>query len=164
MTDKTIWLGRHAEGFHNVLMEYHLVDPGITARGKEQCRKLDHDTKDTAQKDVELIITSPLRSVCPAFYKSAFDCAFGALFNTSPISGSIELIVDVSHARRRALQTTLHGLPTAIERLGGKSALLVLPEAREVYLCEPREIRASQFTTDFCFEQIPQILERTLTN
>lgn len=61
MTDKTIWLGRHSEGVHNILRSEFLADPGLTARGREQCRKLDLETQGNLQTEAEVIMSSPLR-------------------------------------------------------------------------------------------------------
>jgi broad specificity phosphatase PhoE len=75
----TLVLIRHAEAEHNAtgmilrssnknidselyLENWDLLDPSLTERGIEQCRLLqDHLRKQTVAKNIEYIVTSPLR-------------------------------------------------------------------------------------------------------
>ena len=66
-------------------------DTELTSRGRQQAAAIDAATQSTLQRDVDLIVTSPLR---------------------------------------RALQTTLDGLSSAVSRLG-RDAIVLLPQAQE---------------------------------
>ncbi|KAK9898423.1 phosphoglycerate mutase-like protein [Cystobasidium minutum MCA 4210] len=105
MSGKVIYLTRHAEAEHNVNSEYFILDAPLTAKGREQSAQLHENTQHSLQKEVELVVSSPLR---------------------------------------RTMQTTLIGYPHAIERLGGKSKVILLPEAQECndYPCDTGSDRA----------------------
>ena len=59
--DKTIYLTRHCEAQHNVSGDYQIPDAVLTKKGRQQAKDLDRATRETVQKDVELIVSSPLR-------------------------------------------------------------------------------------------------------
>ena len=59
--DKIIYLTRHCQAEHNVDEDYQIPDAQLTAKGRQQAKNLDKDTRETVQKDVELIVSSPLR-------------------------------------------------------------------------------------------------------
>lgn len=47
--------------FVRVHADYTILDAPLTKLGREQAEKLNKDTLDTVQKDVELVVSSPLR-------------------------------------------------------------------------------------------------------
>ncbi|KAK8231357.1 histidine phosphatase superfamily [Phyllosticta capitalensis] len=59
MPPKTIYLVRHAEGFHNVENRHHLRDPLITPLGHAQCAALRAEFTDHAS--ISLVVASPLK-------------------------------------------------------------------------------------------------------
>jgi len=61
MADKTIYLTRHCQAEHNVAEDYSILDANLTKLGRQQAQQLNQDTVDTVQKDVELVVSSPLR-------------------------------------------------------------------------------------------------------
>lgn len=73
-----------------------ILDAPLTKLGRSQAKDLDKETADSLQKEVELIVSSPLR---------------------------------------RTMSTTLDGYPSAIERLGGKGKIVLLPDAQECNDC-----------------------------
>lgn len=94
---KTIYLVRHAQAEHNVAEDWSIADAPLTALGRQQARDLNEATASGLQKEVQLVVTSPLR---------------------------------------RTMATTLDGFPKAIERLGGRSKIVLLPEAQECNDCK----------------------------
>ncbi|CAD6574539.1 MAG: hypothetical protein CYPHOPRED_005450 [Cyphobasidiales sp. Tagirdzhanova-0007] len=46
---------------HNVSGDYQIPDAVLTKKGRQQAKDLDRATRETVQKDVELIVSSPLR-------------------------------------------------------------------------------------------------------
>ena len=73
-----------------------ILDAPLTKLGRSQAKDLNKETADSLQKEVELIVSSPLR---------------------------------------RTMSTTLDGYPSAIERLGGKGKIVLLPDAQECNDC-----------------------------
>lgn len=59
--DKVIYLTRHAQAEHNVAEDYTILDAKLTPLGRQQSKKLNEATRDTVQKDVDLVASSPLR-------------------------------------------------------------------------------------------------------
>lgn len=94
---KTIYLVRHAQAEHNVAEDWSIADAPLTPLGRQQARDLNEATASGLQKEVQLVVTSPLR---------------------------------------RTMATTLDGFPEAIERLGGRSNIILLPEAQECNDCK----------------------------
>jgi broad specificity phosphatase PhoE len=64
----TLYLIRHAQGFHNLAVANHcMFDPLLTENGKQQCQHL-HDTF-PYMKSIDLIVASPLkRTIYTALY------------------------------------------------------------------------------------------------
>jgi len=58
MTDKTVYLIRHAEGFHNVNENYEIVDPVLTDLGKEQAK---NRSLELSKINFDVIYVSPLK-------------------------------------------------------------------------------------------------------
>jgi broad specificity phosphatase PhoE len=59
-SNKTLYLVRHAQGFHNLSIENHSIhDPQLTDLGKEQCRILGDNFPYSSS--VDLIVVSPIK-------------------------------------------------------------------------------------------------------
>lgn len=61
MPPSTIILCRHAQATHNVGNDYSLPDAPLTDLGKQQCSKLPEFVPQDLQKQVQLVVSSPLR-------------------------------------------------------------------------------------------------------
>ncbi|GAA5982393.1 hypothetical protein JCM10908_006629 [Rhodotorula pacifica] len=61
MTNKILYLTRHAQAYHNVAEDYSIPDAELTPLGREQSAALRRDTEGTFQKEADLIVSSPLR-------------------------------------------------------------------------------------------------------
>ncbi|BGP20384.1 hypothetical protein JCM10213_002304 [Rhodosporidiobolus nylandii] len=61
MTDKVIYLTRHAQAEHNVDEDYTIPDAPLTKLGREQSANLRKETEAGFQKEAELLVTSPLK-------------------------------------------------------------------------------------------------------
>ncbi|GAA6061511.1 hypothetical protein JCM10212_004501 [Sporobolomyces blumeae] len=67
MTDKILYLTRHAQAEHNVAEDYSIPDAPLTKLGREQSAKLRKDTENGFTKDVELLVSSPLKRPMQTF-------------------------------------------------------------------------------------------------
>ncbi|GAA5902399.1 histidine phosphatase family protein [Sporobolomyces salmoneus] len=61
MTSKILYLTRHAQAEHNVAEDYTIHDAPLTKLGREQSANLRKDTQNSWTKEVELIVSSPLK-------------------------------------------------------------------------------------------------------
>lgn len=69
----TIWLIRHAEGWHNVLEKWDLPDPELTEKGQNQAREFYHSNAHKMNGKVAAIFASPsLRTI-----QTAYLCFYG---------------------------------------------------------------------------------------
>jgi broad specificity phosphatase PhoE len=65
---KTLYLIRHAQGYHNLCRENHSIhDPQLTELGVQQCKTLQDEFPHSA--DIDLIVVSPIkRTIYTALY------------------------------------------------------------------------------------------------
>ncbi|GAA5993848.1 hypothetical protein JCM5350_004394 [Sporobolomyces pararoseus] len=67
MTSRILYLTRHAQAEHNVAEDYSIPDAPLTKLGREQSAKLRKDTENSWTKEVELLVSSPLRRPMQTF-------------------------------------------------------------------------------------------------
>ncbi|GAA5883036.1 hypothetical protein JCM16303_006802 [Sporobolomyces ruberrimus] len=67
MTSKILYLTRHAQAEHNVAEDYSIPDAPLTKLGREQSAKLRKDTENGFTKEVELLVSSPLKRPMQTF-------------------------------------------------------------------------------------------------
>ncbi|KAL7422002.1 hypothetical protein Q5752_003775 [Cryptotrichosporon argae] len=58
---KRLHLTRHAQAEHNVANDYTIADAPLTALGREQSHELDALTRDSVQRQAELLVCSPMK-------------------------------------------------------------------------------------------------------
>ncbi|GAA5841034.1 hypothetical protein JCM3766R1_006643 [Sporobolomyces carnicolor] len=67
MTSKILYLTRHAQAEHNVAEDYSIPDAPLTKLGREQSAQLRKDTEGTWTKNVDLLVSSPLKRPMQTF-------------------------------------------------------------------------------------------------